>query len=125
MAGIKPYVLWKISEDKELKLKLTTSSIIDLEEKLGGNLLLVLNDGLPSLSKMRAIITAAAQKYEHGIKSSLIGEYLDEYFENGGSQVELLKDVILPIFQVSGFFTQAMNEQMTEKMGQVDEKLNA
>lgn len=112
---IKPYHLWTVGED-EYKLKLSVEAIVNLEDKINCNLLEILNDSMPSLKNMKAIIHAALLKYNHGIKLEDVNEILTKYFENGGSQIELLKDVIMPIFAVSGFFPKTMAQNMEKSL---------
>ena len=115
---IKPYHLWTVGES-EYKLKLSVEAIVNLEDKINCNLLNILNDGMPSLKNMKVIIHAALLKYNHGIKLENVNEILTKYFENGGSQIELLKDVIMPIFAVSGF-PKTVAQNMEKKMKEVN-----
>ena len=119
----KPFEIWTV-KDVEYKLKLSTSAIIELESKLNCNLLRVLDEGLPSLQIMAMLIHAALKKYNHSISLSDVNDILDDYFEDGGSQLDLLQNVIIPIFNVSGFFTPEMVEAMEVKMKEANEKLN-
>ena len=59
-------------------------------------------------------IQAAMQPWEHGVKYSDIVNLYDKYVEEGGSQVNLYKDVIIQTLAVSGFFTQKMAEELLE-----------
>lgn len=111
----KPFVSWNVKE-VEYKLKLTTSDIVSLESKLGGNLINILNQGLPSLDIMATIIQGSMTKFHHGIDKNKVLNIIDDYFDDGGSQIGLLTDVIMPIFNVSGFFPQAVAEQMETKL---------
>lgn len=119
----KPFEIWTV-KGVEYKLKLSTSAIIELESKLNSNLLNILNDGIPSLQIMAMLIHGALKKYNHGISLNDVNDILDDYFEDGGSQLDLLQKVIIPIFNVSGFFTPEMVEAMEVKMKEADEKLN-
>jgi hypothetical protein len=119
----KPFEIWTV-KGVEYKLKLSTSAIIELESKLNSNLLNILNDGIPSLQIMAMLIHGALKKYNHGISLNDVNDILDDYFEEGGSQLDLLQKVIIPIFNVSGFFTLEMVEAMEVKMKEANEKLN-
>lgn len=119
----KPFEIWTV-KGVEYKLKLSTSAIIELESKLNSNLLNILNDGIPSLQIMAMLIHGALKKYSHGISLNDVNDILDDYFEEGGSQLDLLQNVIIPIFNVSGFFTPEMVEAMEVKMKEANEKLN-
>lgn len=119
----KPFEIWTV-KDVEYKLKLSTEAIIELEKKLNCNLLKILDGGLPSLQIMAMLIHSALKKYNHGISLSNVNDILDDYFDEGGSQIDLFQNVIIPIFNVSGFFTPAMVEAMEYKMKEVDEQMN-
>lgn len=119
----KPFEIWTV-KDVEYKLKLSTEAIIELESKLNSNLLNILNNGMPSLKIMAMLIHSALKKYNHGISLSNVNDILDDYFDEGGSQIDLFQNVIIPIFNVSGFFTPAMVEAMEYKMKEADEQMN-
>lgn len=118
----KPFEIWTV-KGVEYKLKLSTSAIIELESKLNCNLLNILNEGLPSLKIMAMLIHAALKKFNHGISIQDVDNILDDYFDEGGSQIDLLQKVIIPIFNVSGFFTPQMVKTMEEKMKEADKKI--
>lgn len=119
----KPFEIWTV-KDVEYKLKLSTEAIIELEKKLNCNLLKILDGGLPSLQIMAMLIHSALKKYNHGISLSNVNDILDDYFDEGGSQIDLFQNVIIPIFNVSGFFTPTMVEAMEYKMKEADEQMN-
>lgn len=104
-----PYTTWKVREDKELKLRLTSLQGTKVEEKIGANLLKVFmpEEGetftLPPLKVMLLLTHGALQKYEHGISFEDTSDLYDEYVDNGGDQAAFMADVILPLLQVSGF----------------------
>ena len=104
-----PYSTWKVSEDKELKLRLTSLQGTKVEEKIGANLLKVFmpEDGeefpLPPLKVMLLLTHGALQKFEHGISFEDTSDLYDEYVDNGGDQAAFMADVILPLLEVSGF----------------------
>lgn len=103
-----PYTTWKIGE-VEHKLRLTTRQAVAVEEKLGVNLLKVFmprqgeDFPLPPLKVMLVVIHGALQKFEHGTTLDDVYDLNDEYVENGGDQTSLLMDVIIPLFENSGF----------------------
>lgn len=119
----KPFETWTV-KGVDYKLKLSTSAIIELESKLNCNLLRVLDEGLPSLQLMAMLIHGALKKFNHGINLNDVNDILDDYFEEGGSQLDLLQNVVIPIFNVSGFFTPAMMEAMEVKMKEANKQLN-
>lgn len=104
-----PYTTWKVSEDKELKLRLTSLQGTKVEEKIGANLLKVFMPEkgeeftLPPLKVMLLLAHGALQKFEHGISFEDTSDLYDEYVDNGGDQAAFMADVILPLLQVSGF----------------------
>lgn len=108
----KPFAVWSVG-GTEYHLKLTTDGIVALESKTKKNLLSLI-DELPPLNVMCGIIQASMQRYHHGIKYNQVKALIDEYIDEGGSQLELFTDVILPIFQVSGFFSVEMAKAMDE-----------
>ena len=119
----KPFEIWTV-KGVEYKLKLSTSAIIELENKLNYNLLNILNEGLPSLQIMAMLIHSALKKYNHGISLNDVNDMLDDYFDEGGSQIDLLQNVIIPIFNVSGFFTMEMIEMFDASMEKAYKSLN-
>ncbi|MEF9840331.1 MAG: DUF6096 family protein [Lachnospiraceae bacterium] len=118
---MEPWVIWKV-KDEEYKLKLTTSTIVSLENKYKCNLLTLI-DGTPSLSVMLDITHKAMNKYHHGIKDKDIIDIYDDYLEQGGSQVSFMTNVFVPIYKVSGFFPKSVAENMDEKMIEATEQL--
>jgi hypothetical protein len=104
-----PYTTWKVGEDKELKLRLTSLQGTKVEEKIGANLLKVFMPEkgeeftLPPLKVMLLLVHGALQKFEHGISFEDTSDLYDEYVDNGGDQAAFMADVILPMLQVSGF----------------------
>ena len=120
----KQFAIWKIGEE-EYKLKLKTSTLCSLEEKLGTSLLNVLNsNGLPALSVMLTIAHYALKDYNANLKYKDVQDMFDNYIDNGGSQLEFFSNVIMEVYKVSGFFTEAQTEMMEEKQLEVQEKMN-
>lgn len=103
-----PYTTWKIGE-VEHKLRLTTRQAVAVEEKLGVNLLKVFmprqdeDFPLPPLKVMLVVIHGALQKFEHGVTLDDVYDMHDDYVDAGGDQTSLLMDVIIPLFENSGF----------------------
>lgn len=116
-----PYTTWKIGE-VEHKLRLTTRQAVAVEEKLGVNLLKVFmprqdeDFPLPPLKVMLVVIHGALQKFEHGVTLDDVYDMHDDYVDAGGDQTSLLMDVIIPLFENSGFMPkqkEATDEQAT------------
>lgn len=119
--------MWKVG-DTEYKLKLTTQEIIRLENLFNANLLSVIssnteNNEMPPLKVMLLITHGAMKKYNHGIKEKDVIELFDKYEEEGGSQLSFMTDVFLPIFQVSGFFSQAQADTMNKNIEEAKEQM--
>lgn len=122
MAKRIPWATWKV-EETEYKLKLTTSAIVKLEEEFKTNLMTIL-DGMPPLKIMLKVTHGAMQKFHHGIKEKDVIEIYDAYVEEGGSQTSFMTDVLLPIFQASGFFTEGMEETMNDNLEAAKEMIS-
>ena len=111
----KPFIIWKIGEE-EYKLKLTTGEISRLEQMYGGSLINLLNteSGMTPLCTMLDITHGGLQKFNSNI---------DRYIDEGGSQTEFLSDVLIPLFQVSGFFSGALETKMEKEMAEAKKNL--
>lgn len=116
-----PYATWKVSEDKELKLRLTSLQATKVEEKIGANLLKVFMPAegeafaLPPLKVMLLLTHGALQKFEHGLSFEDVSDLYDDYVDNGGDQAAFMADVILPMLQVSGFMPREKANKKTPK----------
>lgn len=116
-----PYAIWKVSENKELKLRLTSSQGMDVEEKIGANLLKVFMPAegeafaLPPLKVMLLLTHGALQRFEHGLSFKDVSDLYDDYVDNGGDQAAFMADVILPMLQVSGFMPREKASKKTPK----------
>lgn len=119
----RPYLVWKVN-DKEYKLKLTTSVITKLEEQFDTTLTnAVLDDGIPSMRTVVSILQGAMIKFQHGVKSSEVADLVDEYIESGKTLMDLLGDVIYPLMQDAGFFTSAMMAEIKKELKNIDTNL--
>lgn len=124
VANRPPYAKWTVG-NTEYKLKLTTQVICKLEDKYKRNLLMVMldNDGLPPISVMLTVVQAAMQKYHHGLSFVRVQDIYDDYVDAGGSQAQMMADVVMPLLSVSGFFTPNQTESMTAVMKDIDSAL--
>lgn len=119
----KPYVVWCV-QNREYKLKLTTGVIRKLEQGFGKSLLsAIVDEGIPSVDTLSTTLQAALQKFHHGMKSYGVDELLDQYFESGGTQMELLQNVIYPLMHDAGFFTEAQMALLMKEMSAADSDL--
>jgi hypothetical protein len=107
-----PFAYWEVG-GKEYKLKLTTAVICQLEDKFKCNLMNILQNsgGMPPLAMMLTIAQGAMKTWEHGVKYTDVQNMFDIYCEEGGTQLSFLTNVLIPIFTVSGFFSE---DQQTE-----------
>ena len=112
----KAFHIWTVG-DNEYKLKLRASITCKLEEKYKRNLLDIVSAGsFPPLNVMLTIIQAAMLPWHHGIKYKEVQDIYERYVEEGGSQTDLVSNVLMPTLVVSGFFTPDQAESMEEKL---------
>lgn len=116
-----PFAYWSVG-GRDYRLKLTTAVICQLEDKFKGNLLTLL-DGMPPLAVMLTIIQGAMKNWEHGIRFVDVQNLFDKYCEEGGTQLSLMTDVVMPVYSVSGFFSESQQETMDEKLVEIAENL--
>lgn len=99
---------------KELKLRLTSRSAIELENRIGGNplneLIAMQNGRIPTTRFIAENLKAGLQKFEHGYDENKVYDLIDEYIEEGGSLMELVP-VLLEMYKVSGFFRTAEEKE--------------
>lgn len=107
------FATWTVGGET-YKLKLQAAEINELEQVYKKNLLFLLDDdeNIPPLSTMLTVIQAAMKRWHHGMTFKKVQDLYDLYFDGGKSQIDLLKEVVVPIFKVSGFFTKEMIEEM-------------
>ena len=117
-----PFAYWNVG-GREHKLKLTTAVICQLEDKFKCNLLNILSNsgGVPPLAVMLSIAQGAMKTWEHGIKYTDVQAMFDKYCEEGGTQLSFMADVLMPIYSVSGFFSEDQQTEMDRKLEEVKE----
>lgn len=117
-----PFAYWEVG-GKEYKLKLTTAVICQLEDKFKCNLMSILSNygGMPPLAMMLTIAQGAMKTWEHGIKYTDVQNMFDKYCEEGGTQITFMADVLIPIFSVSGFFSEDQQTEMDRKLEEAKE----
>lgn len=115
-----PFAYWNVG-GRSYRMKLNTSTICRLEEKFKCNLMTLLSryGELPPLSVMLTITQGAMLPWEHGIRYEHVLQMFDQYCEEGGTQLTFLTDVLMPIYKVSGFFSQDQQESMNRKLEEV------
>jgi len=82
------------------------------------------NGNMPALKIMLTITHYAMKDYNANIKFKDVQEMFDRYVDDGGSQLEFFTKVIMDIYKVSGFFTEAQTEMMEENLEKAEELLN-
>lgn len=117
-----PFAYWNVG-GREYRLKLTTAVICQLEDKFKCNLLNILSNsgGVPPLAVMLSITQGAMKTWEHGIKYTDVQALFDKYCEDGGTQLSFMTDVLMPIYSVSGFFSEDQQTEMDRKLEEVKE----
>lgn len=117
-----PFAYWEVG-GKAYKLKLTTAVICQLEDKFKCNLMNILSNygGMPPLAMMLTIAQGAMKTWEHGIKYTDVQNMFDKYCEEGGTQLTFLADVLIPIFTVSGFFSEDQQMEVDRKLEEAKE----
>ena len=116
----RPFHYWKVG-DREYKLKLTTRTIEQVENKYRKNIQnLVTDDGIPPLSVMLTVIQAAMITWEHSISYQKIQDLYDKWTEDGGSQTGFYAQILMPTLAVSGFFTERQAASMLESVENMD-----
>ncbi len=115
------YTTWKVTDEKELKLRLTSHQAATVEEKIGMNLLKIFMPEageeftLPPLKVMFVLVHGALQQYEHGYSLEDVYNLYDEYVDNGGDQTTFMTEVLMPLFEVSGFTPRGSKGKKTSK----------
>lgn len=106
------YYTWIIKDKegntkRELKLRLTSRSCVELETRIGGNplneLMLVESGKLPTTRFIAENLKASLQRFEHGFGEAEVYDLIDEYIEDGGTLIEIVP-VLIEVYKVSGFF---------------------
>ena len=115
-----PFAYWNVG-GRAYRMKLNTSTICRLEDKFKCNLMGLLSryGDLPPLSVMLTIAQGAMLPWEHGLKYERVLQMFDQYCEEGGTQLTFLTDVLMPIYKVSGFFSEDQQESMDRKLEEV------
>ncbi len=118
----RPFHYWKVGE-RELKLKLKSGMIEKVETKYRQNIMTLMTegDGIPPLSHMLTVVQAAAAPWEHNLTYAKVQELYDKWVdEEGGSQMKLYTEIVMPILAVSGFFTDAQADSLMENIKDID-----
>lgn len=114
----KPFVIWNV-KGEDYKMVLSTQDIVELESKYKTNLMNIMgagNDGMPALTVMLDVTHAAMKKFHHGISKNVVMDMFDQYVREGGSQLNFYTEIYMQIFQVSGFFSGSLSNQMQDAL---------
>lgn len=111
------FAVWTVG-GRDHRMKLSTATICQMEEKFKCNLLTLISagGGIPPLATMLTLIQAGMKQWEHGVSYKDVQEMFDRYCDEGGTQLSLLTDVLMPLYQVSGFFSERQAEAMNGKI---------
>lgn len=104
--------------NKELKLRINTRSLVQLEKTLGRSPLAVLmevtGDQMPATNDLLIILQASLQALEHGYNMDAVYDLYDELIEDGNTIVELI-NLIVEVLKVSGIIPKEIVENGEEK----------
>ena len=113
------YTTFKIG-DKELKLRLDARRTVELEKSIGTSLLTVMMSmvdvetgevkNVPDLSFLVKVLHYSLQKYEHGYDIDKTYDLVDEFYDNGGNQMELMSTVIEVLTNALGLTSELEKE---------------
>lgn len=121
----KPFAIWNV-KGEDYRMVLGTPDIVALESKYKTNLMNIMgtgNSGMPALSVMLDVAHAALKKFHHGISKDTVMAMFDQYIKEGGSQLNFYTEVYMQIFQVSGFFSSTLTNQMENALEEAKEIL--
>lgn len=98
-------------------------NIVAIEKKLGGNVLDIFmkEDKIPTIEELLLVLHGALQKFQHGITLLDIYNIYDAYVDEGGT-FEALLELVMEVFEVSGFFKKEQLEEGKKKMEEVKKK---
>ena len=95
-------------------LRLTTTNLIDIEEKLGYNPIEIFMgmraDKLPKLKDMLIVLHGSLQSLNHGINFIKTCELFDKWCQEGHNQFDLIP-LFLDVFTESGFLNGEEEEE--------------
>lgn len=115
------YTEFKVG-DKEYKLRLAANEMINIEKKINANVLDIFmkKEQIPTMEELLLVLHGSLQKFHHGISLSDVYKIYDDYVDEGGGFEELI-EVIVDVFEVSGFFKK---EDIEEGKKEIEEKKN-
>lgn len=113
---------------QELKCRLNSQNIINLEKKFGGKsvLKILMDEQIPGLEMVLSTLHASLQALEHGYTMQDVYELYDDYVEEGKTYTDLIPE-LLNVLEVSGFFkrpAQEVKKSRRKKQNQAVEENN-
>jgi hypothetical protein len=109
-------VHFKVGENS-YNLRLASKHTVELERTLGMNpmaALMVAEGEIPRLEPMIHILHASLQALNHGISITDTYDIFDQYVDEGGDLMKLI-EVLMEVFEHSGFFKKAAVEKVAKK----------
>ena len=103
-----PFALLEVNNET-YKLKISASSAIEAEKKLGCSLTRAWAK-LDSVNVQITILWAALQRYHHGISFEQTMELYDQFVDEGKGQDELV-DLFMEVYKCSGFMKREALQQ--------------
>lgn len=130
--GNERVAVWTVG-GRDHKMKLTTLTITRLENRLGTNLLNVLNEGntkefparggLPKLGTMLLILCEGMKTYDKSMTIEKACTLFDKYAEEGYCQTDLAYGPFIDLYAVSGFFPKRNEEALKEAQQELLEEI--
>ncbi|RHQ61648.1 hypothetical protein DWY36_02450 [Firmicutes bacterium AF25-13AC] len=130
--GNERVAVWTVG-GRDHKMKLTTLTITRLENRLGTNLLNVLNEGntkgfparggLPKLGTMLLILCEGMKTYDKSMTIEKACALFDKYAEEGYCQTDLAYGPFIDLYAVSGFFPKRNEEALKEAQQELLEEI--
>jgi hypothetical protein len=112
--------------DKEYKLRLAANEMVNIEKKINGNVLDIFmrKERIPTMEELLMVLHSSLQKFQHNITLKDTYDIYDEYVDDGGT-FEGLIELIIDVFEVSGFFKKEQIKEGKKKLKEAREKESA
>ncbi|SHH55927.1 DUF6096 family protein [Sporanaerobacter acetigenes] len=116
------YTEFKVG-DNEYKLRLAANEMVNIEKKIGANILdIFMKEGqIPTMEELLMVLHGSLQKFQHNITLADTYDIYDEYVDDGGTFEDLI-EVIIDVFEVSGFFKKEDLEEGKKKLEESQKK---
>lgn len=110
------FVDFKVKE-KELKLRLTASAVVQIEKRLGKSPVSVLtvaaNEEMPRLDEILTILWGALQPLEKGYTLEKVYALYDSYVDEGKNIMDLIP-VLIEVFQTAGLIPKDDEQEISD-----------